>query len=282
LKSPLLNSGAFFKNRKHTISYRLPLYLFTDVCGGSWIQIVFVTTFCLYACGLDVEDSSPPSSPKWVHKSIPAAWPEHGVDAHESQGIHLEWEPNSPDEEIIEYLIYRSTYFDVSDSIGDFEFLAIRITASDPSSEYIDQSAVTGAKYHFKIKARDSGGNTSEFSAELFYTLLPQITSAAMWPNGLKSPLPVDRGLSWVYQYSVAMEDYCITILDIEDTFVWRSMFSPSNYTGNNQSWTIPVEVILNTDRIYKWRVDMGAQYVDGMETAGSESAWATFLYTSQ
>ena len=190
--------------------------------------------------------------------------------------------PNPLEEDVDEYEIYRATYYSVNDSLGDFELLATYMTASDSVCQYTDQNAVTNVKYLFKIKAVDSSDNTSELSEAMMYTLLPALNYAAMSPNGLSSPLPISRNLSWDFAYTASLEDYCITILDFEDILIKRIAFNPGNYTGGGDSWTIPADVVLIPDRVYKWRLDTGAQYIDGLETAGSESTWATFLYTGQ
>ncbi len=273
---------AIMDHRNYWVILLNPLFLIAKICGKNWLQLFIVTSFSLNACGLDVEDSAPPSPPQWVAKSLSDVWPERGIDANESGGIYLEWEPNQSGEDVVEYEIYRATYYDVNDSLGEFELLATHTVASDPVCAYTNLSAIRSVKYLFKIKAGDASDNTSEFSEEMLYTLLPALNSATMLPNGLSSPLPTSRNLSWSYSYTAAMEDYCITILDIEGIFIKRGTFSPGNYTGGTETWTIPSDVVLIPGRVYKWRVDMGAQYIDGLETAGSESAWATFLYTGQ
>ena len=77
----------------------------------------------LSACGLDIEDPTPPSPPVWVQKSLPEEWPERGIDAHESGGIYLEWEPN-PSEGILAFHIYRAQWFEDIDSLGDYTLVA--------------------------------------------------------------------------------------------------------------------------------------------------------------
>ena len=268
-----LNYEAIFPNS---------LSLIAKICGRNWLQLFIVISFVLSSCGLDVEDSTPPSPPQWMAKSLPEVWPEHGIDANESGDIYLEWVPNPLEEDVDEYEIYRATYYSVNDSLGDFELLATYMTASDSVCQYTDQNAVTNVKYLFKIKAVDSSDNTSELSEAMMYTLLPALNYAAMSPNGLSSPLPISRNLSWDFAYTASLEDYCITILDFEDILIKRIAFNPGNYTGGGDSWTIPADVVLIPDRVYKWRLDTGAQYIDGLETAGSESTWATFLYTGQ
>lgn len=263
-------------------SSRISIQLFFKVSNSFWLILIFFISFSLNTCGFDVEDPAPPAPPQWVQKSLPEIWPERGIDANETGGIYLEWEANAIEEAVATYRIYRASYFELSDSLGDFELLSTRTIASDPSCEFIDHTAVTGTKYHFVLKASDSDENTSEFSEELVYTLLPKLSSATMQPNGLSVPLPESRQLSWRNTYHAIMEDYCLTILDDENTFVLRQSFSPIDYSGNTETWDIPTEVALVSGNGYRWRIEMGAHYSDGVETAGSESDWARFLYTGQ
>jgi hypothetical protein len=87
-----------------------------------WLQLIlfFQISFLFFQCGLDVEDPTPPPPPIWVQKSLPKEWPERGIDAHESGGISLEWESNFS-EEIVAYNIYRATWYELNDSLGEYE-----------------------------------------------------------------------------------------------------------------------------------------------------------------
>ena len=98
--------------------------------------LTFNFAFLISACGLDVEDPTPPSPPVWVQKSLPEEWPEQGIDAHESDGIYLEWEPN-PDEDITAYRIHRATLYAINDSLGDYGLLTTLELESTPRLEYI-------------------------------------------------------------------------------------------------------------------------------------------------
>ena len=234
--------------------------------------------FTFNSCGLDVEDSTPPSPPVWVQKSLPEEWPEHGIDAHESGGIYLEWEPNL-DEDIVAYNIYRATWYDVNDSLGDFELLIRLDIESKLSREYVDIQAIAGSIYFYKLACEDASDNSSEFSDSLYYSLLPQLNAKQMNPNGSTIQLGSSRSLSWSYTYSIEMEEYNITVLTEYGELLIREIMLPADYTGGSESWQVPDSVILEPGRMYQWRIDTGARYVGGHETAGSESAWATFLY---
>ncbi len=230
------------------------------------------------SCGLDIEDPTPPSAPVWVQKSLPGIWPERGIDAHESGGIYLEWEAN-PDEDIVAYNIYRATYFNVNDSMGSYELIA-RLETS-PSAElcYLDEELQIRTKYSYKIKSQDEGDNFSDYSDSLSYTLLPQINFSRMSPNGLLDTLDVARHLSWHYGYNIEMENYYISILAGENKIVARESLLPGNYIDGHETWQIPTEIPLISDQLYWWRIDTGARYMEGSETAGSESQWAAFVY---
>jgi len=100
-----------------------------------------------------------------------------------------------------------------------------------------------------------------------------------MIPNGIGSSIGETRELVWTYNHHTSMEDYLITLLDSEDSLLIRQQFSPEDYTGNPESWTIPDNVVLVNNGIYKWQIGLGARYVDGLETAGAESPWVKFTY---
>lgn len=231
------------------------------------------------SCGLDVEDPTPPSPPVWVQKSLPEEWPERGIDAHESGGIFLEWEPN-PDEDILAYNIYRATWYELNDSLGIYNLLTRLETKSIAGMKYIDTKANTRTTYYYKIKAEESSENLSDYSDSLFFTTLPQISPGLMTPNGQTNSLDQDRNLSWHCYLTVEVEDYCLTIMNKSNRLVLRVNIPPNNYAGGNEFWIIPNDIVLETGEVYQWRVDTGAMYFDGRETVGSESVWAMFLYT--
>ena len=128
------------------------------------------------SCGLDVEDPTPPGPPIWVQKSLPEEWPERGIDAHESGGIYLEWEPSS-EENIIAYHIFRAEFFDENDSIGDYKLIHRMEVASRIGLNYIDSDIEFRTKYFYKLKAEDISENLGEFSDSLSYSLLPSLLS---------------------------------------------------------------------------------------------------------
>ena len=248
---------------------------------GYWLISLLIFNFALLisACGLDVEDPTPPSPPVWVQKSLHEEWPEHGIDAHESGRIYFEWEPN-PEDNISAYLIYRAEYFEVTDSMGDYELLEHIQTESLVDMEYIDTHSAIRAKYYYRLQAVDRADNLSAFSDSLMYSLLPQLYLGEMTPNGTSDELNPDRYLTWRYIHSIEMEDYCLTILSAENELIVRKILIPRSYLGVVETWRIPENIIFEPNQIYKWRIDASANYVDQFETAGSESQWATFFYT--
>ncbi|MCF7826922.1 MAG: hypothetical protein K9M55_06330 [Candidatus Marinimicrobia bacterium] len=243
--------------------------------------LLAVVSFLILSCGLDVEDSTQLSPPVWVQKSLPEEWPERGIDAHESGGIFLEWLPNPSDENVQSYLIFRTEYFDAQDSLGDYELLSILDMRTDDITEYIDRTNNVNRRYYYVIIAENDAGNQSTFSDTLSYIRFGAITAVSLQPNGVDIMLPQDRKVQWTYEDDVALENYTLTILNGENDLILRRQLTPGNYIGGIEYFTIPDTILLLSGDIYKWRVDMGAQYVDGRETAGSESAWATFLYTA-
>ncbi len=247
-------------------------------CRLSTFGLLIIFLLLTIQCGLDVEDSTPPSAPQWVEKSYPEEWPERGIDAHESGGIFLEWEPNPIEENVTSYLIHRAEYFEMEDSLGDFEILSTLMPESPSASEYIDRSTTVNTRYHYLLNAEDASENQSTPSDTLSYMRFSPIGDMLMLPNGLAMVLPQDRQVQWAYE-NVAMENYTLTILHVENNLILRRELTPGNYIGYTDYFTIPDEIVLLSGNVYKWRVDMGAQYVAGLETAGSESAWASFLY---
>jgi hypothetical protein len=248
---------------------------------GSWLLALLtfnLSLLTIQSCGLDIEDPSPPSPPVWVQKSLPEEWPERGIDAHESGGIYLEWEPN-PENNIEAYLIYRAEFFDEIDSLGDYSLLSILEWEPNTPLEYVDSEIVTRVKYFYKLKAEDSANNKSIHSNSLAYMLLEQISFNYMMPNGQSESLDTERQLKWYSSYNLEMEDYTLTLLSHDNNFLHREILVPSNYTNGIESWIIPSAISLDHNQIYKWRIDTGAKYSNLFETAGSESAWANFLY---
>ena len=249
---------------------------------GFWLLALLAFIFSLFisACGLDIEDPTQPSAPVWVQKSLPEEWPERGIDASELGGIYLEWESNPARENIIAYHIYRAQYFALNDSLGDFEMLSMIDMEIAHSLDFIDNSATQSFFYFYKLKAMDSSENLSAYSDSVGYSLLQPVISNLMIPNGLDETLEPDRALQWKYNYSEIMELYVITILNARDQFVLRSEYVPSTYIyGGTEYFIIPDSIIMLAGEIYKWRVETGAYYDSNIETAGSESSWASFLY---
>ena len=248
-----------------------------------WLLTLLTFNFSLIisSCGLDVEDPTPPSPPVWVQKSLPGEWPERGIDAHESGGIILEWEPN-PQDNIAAYLLHRAQYYEAEDSLGDFDQINRLDMGENNELSFLDSDVRVNTQYFYALKAEDVSSNESEFSDTLDYTLLPGIRLATMSPNGLGDTIDPDRTLSWSYSYTVAMEDYCLTIVDSEGNLIFRERFSPGNYVSGAESRMIPDSISLQQGQTYRWRVDTGAQYTDQLERSGSESPWATFLYEGE
>jgi hypothetical protein len=248
-----------------------------------FMQKACLIFFCAYltldSCGLDIEDSTPPSKPQWIEKSMPDEWPERGVDAHENSDIYLEWE-NNPDEDIEAYYVYRAEWDNTDDDMSKF-ILLVRLEAESlQKAEYLDDQASTGVEYFYKLRSLDDSNNLSSYSDSVHYELLPNIGVQTMIPNAVSDQLGESRILSWQYTYTIAMENYQVTILTKSNEIVHRSTFSPGDYTGSGLSeWIIPQDVFFVNGEVYKWRIDTAAKYVSGKETSGSESNWAYFYY---
>ena len=126
---------------------------------GLWLLALLTLNFALLisACGLDIEDPTPPSPPVWVQKSLPEEWPERGIDAHESGGIYLEWY-SQPEIEIMAYHVFRATWYETLDSLGDYELLASLERGSIGSTEFVDEEISILVRYFYKLKAENDSG----------------------------------------------------------------------------------------------------------------------------
>jgi hypothetical protein len=240
--------------------------------------LIILSSLLIFQCGIDVENPTPPSSPVWIEKSLPEEWPERGIDAFEGGGIYLEWEVN-PVENVVAYTIYRATWYNENDSVGDFIVLAQEEVNSKNSLEYYDSYAHERTKYSYKIKAEDNSGNFSDFSDTVSYSLQTHLNINMLNPNGQFSSLNENRMLSWQNYYVNEMENYCITLLTLDNQLILRRVLQPATYLDEGESWQIPDDIILVSGMLYKWRIDTCANYVNGIENAGSESLWATFRF---
>jgi hypothetical protein len=236
-------------------------------------------SFLIIQCGIDVEDSTPPSPPVWSQKSTAQEWPECGIDAHESGGIFLELRANRNQEDVNSYHIYRALYFEINDSLGDFEHL-IQIEASSADSySYVDDLAEVSTRYFYYAQAEDNSGSLSMPTDTITYALLKQVQADRMSPNNEARSVGEGRSLSWIFNYDIPMENYTLTILGSADNLVMRRELAPIDYVGGTERFFIPDSIPLFPGRFYFWRVDMGANYIDGMESSGSESEWAIFQF---
>ena len=100
-----------------------------------------------------------------------------------------------------------------------------------------------------------------------------------MSPNGNSDTLNHGRLLTWIYSNTTEMENYYLTVLTQNHELIIRVQISPTDYVNGQESWQIPESVVFDSNAIVKWRIDMGANYINNLETSGSESTWATFLY---
>ena len=242
------------------------------------LLLTFKLSFLILGCGLDIEDPTSPGPPQWVEKSQPDEWPERGIDAHESGGIILEWVP-SLQEDIAAYDLFRAIKYDTIDSIGQYQIIAKINTESGNEIKFIDKTANIRTCYYYKLRAVDVSGNLSEFSDPIYYTLLPHILGDEMIPNGTEIPWNSDTELRWIYSFFIEMENYCLTLVTQSDSLIYRSTFLPNNYQDVWESWFFTEDLNLVPNSLYKWRIDVGAKYINLRETAGSESPWATILY---
>ena len=264
---------------KATISHR-PICVRMKLVFQYFLAFHF-SFFIFQSCGLDVEDPVPPSPPRWVQKSLPEEWPERGIDAHESGGIYLEWEPNL-EEEIVAYNIYRATWNEILNDYSNFKLLTRISLESAKSLEYIDTDTQAYILYSYIINSENDAQNMSEYSDSINYSLLPQISDWPMTPNNVLQALNTSRTLTWTFFYGIEMQDYCLTILDDRNNLISSVVFMPGNYEGGYEHWQIPLNIELDYGTVYYWRIDSGANYLDGRETTGSESAWASFIYMGE
>jgi len=110
------------------------------------LLIFHFSFFTFHSCGLDIEDPTPPSPPVWVQKSLPEEWPERGIDAHESGGIYLEWEPNL-EEDVTSYYIYRAHWNEDLGGVSNYTLLLKMGVSTYPLTEYIDTEITEEVRY---------------------------------------------------------------------------------------------------------------------------------------
>jgi hypothetical protein len=267
-----------FPQKKNEIAYHVQSSRMQTI--GFIIPLFYLLISVLLSCGVDVEDSIPPNRPQWVAKSLPEEWPERGIDAHESGGIFIEWYPVY-EANVIGYHILRAQYFNSKDSVGKFEFITYLDVKTLFSTDYVDRTASSGRTYYYTLQAEDGAGNLSERADSIHFTLLTSNSPYSLVPDGLNEILDIEIGLSWVYHYSLEMEDYIITVISEEGDLIVRDQFSPTNFTEDWESWPIPPSISLQSGMHYQWRIDIGADYHNGYESSGSESSWAKFKYIS-
>jgi hypothetical protein len=242
------------------------------------LLLAYNFSLMLSSCGLDIEDPKPPSIPIWVQKSLPEEWPERGIDSHESGGILLEW--RQPDNESIDrYEMFRAIDYEETDSLEIYELVAQVDAEIIDTQSYLDQTAELRKRYLYRIKAINNSERESSISEAISYKLLPRITRTKMIPDGVSELLDNDRKLMWWYNFQIEMEDYTLTIISNSNELMYRTRVYPSSYVGDRESLNIPSSVQLSIGQIYKWRIDLGADYLLNVETTGSESEWAYFIY---
>jgi hypothetical protein len=240
--------------------------------------LIFSLVSTFHSCGFDVEDPHKPSPPLWVEKSLPEEWPERGIDAHESGGIFLEWEPDSSSA-IVAHLIYRARYYSFNDSLGDYSILSRVESENTIGHSTIDASIESHAIYYYKLRAVHLSGIQSSFSDSINFSVGRPINTKSMNPNGFNDSLLFGQPLEWRNFYVNDVEDYCLTILNMNDNLQLRTILQPSTYIDAQERWFPTDLVTLNPNEQYMWRIDVHNQYVAGIETSASESNWATFLY---
>jgi hypothetical protein len=245
----------------------------------AWMFLILNSSSFILNCGIDIEDSTPPSPPQWVNKSLPEEWPERGIDAHESGGIFLEWEPNI-EENIEAYLIYRAELIGENDSLSDYQLISRHSMEIFSALEYLDIEVSIRTHYIYKLRAEDISQNLSDYSESLNYSLLEAIAPSQLSPNGFNQQLNSGRSLIWGnYAYAIEMENYCLTLLSSGNELILRQVIIPENYFNAVETFCIPDSIYLINNKVYQWRVDIGSQYMDGIESAASESPWAKFLF---
>lgn len=239
--------------------------------------LIFNFSFLILTCGLDIEDPTPPSPPVWVQKSLPVEWPERGIDAHESGGIYLEWYSRL-NSDIEEFNLYRAELDPFTGLLSPYNQVIVMSMGDivSQNGQFIDTDVIFETTYSYYMTATDHSGNVSNSSDSISYSLLPSIEFGSLRPN---DTLNYENKLSWKYHVSLAMEDYVLTILDEYNTLILRSHFAPTNYLGNREYFYLPESLGLSNGRPYYWRIDANANYRQNMETRGSESRWATFIF---
>lgn len=229
------------RNVKHIIRWELLLLIALTICG----------------CEADDPEADIPEIP--LINPLATAIPEQ-------YAICIKWEANS-EENLAGYRIYRST-------IPDSKDLQLISEVSEEENSYEDTDVTIGIKYYYRISAINYGGNESDKSDVVSYTLLEKPI--------LNKP------------------ENQVIIETIEPTFTWFGVSGASSYTiyvsshaENEETWQLiwqsnkiyPYQnfqkiynddgratEILENERTYRWRVDSS-----GGRTSGSQSQWRYF-----
>ena len=162
--------------------------------------------------------------------------------------------------------------------MSDYELIASLGVDGLAHFDYTDNNTIPGQIYFYKIRSENIASSISGFSDSTSYSILQQISTEWMSPHSLNDTLAQDR-ISWHGYYLDIVENYCLTLMTIENELIVRILVQSKDYLSHEEYWSIPDDRILVSGSFYKWRIDGGANYVGGIETFGSESPWAYFLY---
>ena len=242
------------------------------------LLLTFNFSLLIFSCGLDVEDPTPPSPPVWVQKSLPEEWPERGIDAHESQGIFLEW--YVPEERFIqEFNLFRQEGSDTS-GYGLHEVIAAENFGNEVFT-YIDKDAHFDNPNAYYLVALDESAVMSSPSDTVFYILTQSIHASTMTPqNG--DILQANRTFNWASSIGMQFQSFVFSIINVENILIYRRVLQPRSYTGNNHSFILPGYIELTTGSRYAWRVDVHMDVESDVESGGGESPWVYFYAFEQ
>ena len=127
-------------------------------------------TFSVYATVNGVDDPLP-ASWTWTIDATPPATPaDFTATANSAFSVGLTWTAAVDNLGVTGYDVFR-----------DGALLA----TIGPATGYTDNAVVGGTSYAYKVRARDAGGNTSPFTAEIPVTTLT--TAAPVWADGFES-----------------------------------------------------------------------------------------------
>ena len=187
----------------------------------------------------------------------------------ERNAIRITWEPGV-EGNLAGYKIYRST----SAEGETFQNIA---TVSERDDYYEDTDVSIGARYYYRVSAFDDGGNESDMSDVVNYTLLEK--PALVEPPAQAIIQTAEPTFSWLSVSGASA--YTIHVHGSNDEEVWEQIWQSQqvySYQSLRKKYNDDglAAKSLENGMICRWRVD-----ASGGRSAGSQSQWRYFTAMS-